>query len=154
MNAQYAAVATSSGGREGHVRSSDGVLDLPLSMPKELGGSGKHRMTNPERLFAPATPPVSSTPCCAFAWERKVKLNGSSVSATVGIGRREAGRFGLEVALAVSLQGVDRAEAEVLARTAHEEVCMSSVPGRAGATLRCRSRWSSGPDVSRRSSSS
>jgi hypothetical protein len=60
-----AAVVTSSGGREGHVRSSDGVLDLPLSMPKELGGSGKHGTTNPERLFAPATPPVSSTPCCA-----------------------------------------------------------------------------------------
>ena len=41
MNALYGVVATSSGGREGHVPSSGGVLDLPLSMPRELGGSGK-----------------------------------------------------------------------------------------------------------------
>jgi lipoyl-dependent peroxiredoxin len=52
VNIQYAAVATSSGGREGRVRSSDGVLDLPLSMPKELGGSGRPGTTNPEQLFA------------------------------------------------------------------------------------------------------
>ena len=52
MNVLYTAAATSSGGREGHVRSSDGVLDLPLAMPKELGGSGKPGTTNPEQLFA------------------------------------------------------------------------------------------------------
>lgn len=57
------------------------------------------------------------------ARERKVKLDGSSVTATVGIGRREDGRFGLEVALAVALGGVERAEAEALARAAHEEIC-------------------------------
>lgn len=56
------------------------------------------------------------------ARERKVKLDGSSVTATVGIGRREDGRFGLEVALAVALGGVERAEAEALARAAHEEI--------------------------------
>ena len=123
MNAQYTAVATSSGGREGHVRSSDGVLDLPLSMPKELGGAGTPGTTNPEQLFAAGYAACFENALLRAARERKVQLNGSSVTARVGIGRREDGRFGLEVALAVSLPGVERAEAEALARAAHEEIC-------------------------------
>lgn len=52
MDVMYTAEATSSGGREGRVRTSDGVIDLPLSMPKELGGLGKPGTINPEELFA------------------------------------------------------------------------------------------------------
>ena len=52
MDGLYTAEASSSGGREGRVRSSDGMLDLPLSMPKELGGPGRSGTTNPEQLFA------------------------------------------------------------------------------------------------------
>lgn len=51
-NALYTAEAVSSGGREGRVRTPDGALDLPLSMPRELGGLGKPGTTNPEQLFA------------------------------------------------------------------------------------------------------
>ena len=123
MTAQYTAVATSSGGREGHVRSADRVLDLPLSMPKELGGSGKPGTTNPEQLFAAGYAACFENALLRAARERKVRLNGSSVTARVGIGRREDGRFGLEVALLVALPGVERAEAEALARAAHEEIC-------------------------------
>jgi lipoyl-dependent peroxiredoxin len=52
-----------------------------------------------------------------------MRVDGSSVTATVGIGRRDDGRFGLEVELAVTLAGVERAEAEALARAAHKEIC-------------------------------
>jgi organic hydroperoxide reductase OsmC/OhrA len=52
MDVLDTAEATSSGGREGRVRSSDGVLDMALSMPKELGGPGRPGTTNPEELFA------------------------------------------------------------------------------------------------------
>ncbi len=52
-----------------------------------------------------------------------MRLNGSSVTARVGIGRREDGFFALEVELAVSLPGIEHADAEALARTAHEEIC-------------------------------
>jgi osmotically inducible protein OsmC len=114
---------TSSGGREGHVRSADGVLDLPLSMPKELGGSGKPGTTYPEQLFAAGYAACFENAILRAARERKVKLDGFSVRATVGIGRRADRRFGLDVALAVSLAGVERAEAEALARAAHEEIC-------------------------------
>ena len=123
MNAQYVAVATSSGGREGHVRSSDGVLDLPLSMPKELGGSGKPGTTNPEQLFAAGYAACFENALLRAAREQKVRLNGTSVTARVGIARREDTRFGLEVALAASLPGVDRGQAEALTRAAHEEIC-------------------------------
>ena len=123
MHAQYTTTVTSSGGRQGHVRSADGVLDLPLSMPKELGGSGKPGTTNPEQLFAAGYAACFENAILRAARERKVKLAGSSVTATVGIGRREDGFFHLEVALAVDLDGVDRAEAEALARAAHEEIC-------------------------------
>ena len=123
MNAQYIAVATSSGGREGHVRSPDGALDLPLSMPKELGGSGKPGTTNPEQLFAAGYAACFENALLRAARERKVRLNSSSVTASVGIGRREDGFFALEVTLAVSLPGVERAQAEALARAAHEEIC-------------------------------
>lgn len=48
MQALYTAEATAVGGRQGHVRSSDGVIDLDLALPKELGGAGGAR-SNPEQ---------------------------------------------------------------------------------------------------------
>jgi lipoyl-dependent peroxiredoxin len=123
MDVQYTAVATSSGGRQGHVRSSDGVIDLDLSMPKELGGLGKPGTTNPEQLFAAGYAACFENANLRAARERKVRLGGSSVTASVGIGRQDDGFFHLRVALAVSLPGTERAQAEALARAAHEEIC-------------------------------
>jgi Ohr subfamily peroxiredoxin len=123
MDVMYTAEATSSGGREGRVRTSDGVLDLPLSMPKELGGPGRAGTTNPEELFAAGYAACFENAVLRAARERKVKLDGSSVTARVGIGRMENGRFNLTVDLKVSLSGVGRDEAEALARAAHEEIC-------------------------------
>ena len=48
----YTAKAKTSGGRDGRAISSDNVIDLPLSTPKEMGGPGKANTTNPEQLFA------------------------------------------------------------------------------------------------------
>lgn len=123
MDAQYTAEAVSSGGREGRVRTSDGALDLPLFMPSELGGSGKPGTTNPEQLFAAGYAACFENALLRAAREQKIRLNGSSVTARVGIGRMENGRFNLKVDLTVSLPGLDRPEAEALARAAHEEIC-------------------------------
>lgn len=122
-SALYTAEAVSSGGREGRVRTPDGALDLPLSMPKELGGLGKPGTTNPEQLFAAGYAACFENAIRRVARERKVKLNGSSVTAKVGIGRMENGRFNLRVDLAVLLPDLERSVAEELVRTAHEEVC-------------------------------
>lgn len=123
MDVMYTAEATSSGGREGRVRTADGVIDLPLSMPKELGGLGKPGTTNPEELFAAGYAACFENAMLRAARERKVRLEGSSVTARVGIGRMENGRFNLKVDLAVSLAGISREEAEALAHAAHEEIC-------------------------------
>lgn len=122
MKAAYTAVATAHGGRQGHVRSDDGVLDLPLAFPKELGGPGG-AATNPEQLFAAGYAACFENALMRVARERKAPLQGSSVTARVGIGRAEDGFFRLSVALDVSAPGRDKAEMEELARIAHEEVC-------------------------------
>ncbi len=57
------------------------------------------------------------------AWERKAPLQGSFVTAHVGIGREEDGCFGLKVDLEVSAPGREQAAIEKFARVAHEEVC-------------------------------
>ena len=123
MDVLYTAEATSSGGREGRVRTSDGVLDLPLSMPKELGGPGRPGTTNPEELFAAGYAACFENALLRAARERKVRPESTTVTARVGIGRMENGRFKLKVDLAVSVPGVERTEAEALARAAHEEIC-------------------------------
>ena len=51
MKTLYKAKVTTSGGREGHVKSDDGILDMKVSMPKGMGGKGED-FTNPEQLFA------------------------------------------------------------------------------------------------------
>lgn len=119
----YTAEATSSGGREGRVRTSDGVIDLALSMPKELGGAGRSGTTNPEELFAAGYAACFENALLRAARERKLRLEGTSVTARVGIGRMENGRFSLKVDLAVAVSGVERVEAEALALVAHEEIC-------------------------------
>lgn len=122
MTPLYTATASASGGRQGHVRSADGVLDLPLAYPKELGGAGGHA-TNPEQLFAAGYAACFENALMRVARERKAPLQGSSVTAHVGIGREADGYFRLRVDLEVSAPGRARAEIEEIARIAHEEVC-------------------------------
>ena len=122
MQAMYTAEATAIGGRQGSVRSSDGVLDHPLAMPKELGGPGG-AATNPEQLFAAGYAACFENALLRVARERKAPIRESSVTARVGIGREADGYFRLAVELDVSVPGRDRAEVQEIARVAHKEVC-------------------------------
>ena len=122
MQALYTATATATGGRNGRLRSSDGVLDLSLALPKELGGPGG-AATNPEQLFAAGYAACFENALLRVARERKAPIRESRVIAHVGIGREEDGFFRLAVALEVSVPGRDRAEVEEMVRVAHEEVC-------------------------------
>jgi lipoyl-dependent peroxiredoxin len=121
MQILYTATATATGGRQGHIHSSDGVLDLQLAYPKELGGPGG--ATNPEQLFAAGYAACFESALMRVARERKSPLVGSSVTAHVGIGRETDGYFRLAVTLEVSAPGRDRTEVEEMARIAHEEIC-------------------------------
>ena len=120
MEALYTAEATVTGGRQGHVRSSDGVIDLDLAMPKGLGGPGGAK-SNPEQLFAAAYAACFQGALFAVARGEGTDVRDSSVTGRVGIGRDETG-FGIQVELIVSVPGVDRPHAEALVHKAHE-VC-------------------------------
>jgi len=122
MQVLYTAEATATGGRQGHIRSQDGVLDLPLAMPKELGGAGGNA-TNPEQLFAAGYAACFENALLRVARERKTPIRDSTVTARVGIGREDNGYFSLSVELLVSAPGREQAEIEELARIAHEQVC-------------------------------
>lgn len=123
MQILYTAEATATGGRQGRIRSSDGVLDTPLAHPKELGGPGG-QATNPEQLFAAGYAACFENALLRVARERRAPIRESSVTARVGIGReQEGGYFKLAVDLEVSVPDRDRAEVEEMVRIAHEEVC-------------------------------
>ncbi|MCZ2822780.1 MULTISPECIES: organic hydroperoxide resistance protein [unclassified Modestobacter] len=121
MPSVYTAVATATGdGRNGHTRSSDGLIDLDLATPKEMGGEGG--ATNPEQLFAAGYAACFLSALKMVARKQKAPINDAGVTAEVGIGPNDAGGFGLEVALHAELGGVDQATAEQLVEAAHQ-VC-------------------------------
>lgn len=122
MQVLYTAEAAATGGRQGRVWSSDGVLDQPLALPKELGGPGG-AATNPEQLFAAGYAACFENALLRVARDRKAPIRESSVTACVGIGREESGFFRLAVELEVSVPDRNRAEVEEMVRIAHEEVC-------------------------------
>ena len=117
----YTAHATATGGREGHATSSDNVLDVQLSTPRELGGAGGPG-TNPEQLFAAGYSACFIGAMKAVAGKMKVALPAdTSITADVGIGPIPNG-FGIQVALNVTIPGMERAAAEKLVHAAHQ-VC-------------------------------
>lgn len=117
----YTASATVHGGREGHVKSSDGLLDLDLRLPKEMGGAGGG--SNPEQLFAAGYAACFEGATRFVAGQRKIALKDVSVTAEVGIGPREPTGFGIAVKLQVNLPGLDKALAQELVDTAHNDIC-------------------------------
>jgi osmotically inducible protein OsmC len=135
INVLYETSATATGGRAGRAATADGNLKVDLARPKELGGGGGVG-TNPEQLFAAgyAACFVSSMQFGAAQGGPKVPAD-TTVTATVGIGPRAEGGFGLEVALAVHLPGLARADAEALVQKAHQ-VCPYSNATRNGLDVR------------------
>lgn len=118
--ALYTASSTATGGRKGHVKSSDGTLDLNLSLPKGLGGKEEAGMTNPEQLFSAGYAACFDSALQMVARQAKKKTT-SSVTANVSIEKKLKG-FGLSVELAVEIEGVSQKEAEELVDQAHQ-VC-------------------------------
>ena len=122
--ALYTAHATSTGGRTGTTESSDGAIKLALVTPKELGGPGGVG-ANPEALFAAGYSACFIGAMKAVAAREKIALPADvSIKADVSIGPMtgKEGAFGISVAMAITVPGMDRAAAEQLVATAHE-VC-------------------------------
>lgn len=120
VNALYTTRATSTGGRDGETRSEDRRFAARLSTPKELGGAGGDG-TNPEQLFAAGYSACFIGALKVAGQQLKIKVPAeTSVTATVGIGPRAEGGFGITAGLEISLPGVDSAEAEQLVAAAHQ----------------------------------
>lgn len=117
-NALYTATSTATGGRQGHVKSSDGILDLELTVPKGLGGRGEAGKTNPEQLFSAGYSACFDSALQLVASQTKKKID-STVTADVSIAKAGEG-FGLAVELKVEIEGVTQEEAEDLVEKAHQ----------------------------------
>ena len=122
VDVKYRTSARATGGRDGQSGTTDGTFNVKLTVPKELGGPGGEGV-NPEQLFA------TGYSACFLGAMKFVASQGvpkvpadATVTATVGIGPRSEGGFGLEISLEVALPGVPKAEAEALVAKAHQ-VC-------------------------------
>jgi len=118
MSVLYTAEATASGGREGRVRSTDGALNLELSIPKELGGPGGVA-TNPEQLFAAGFAACFENAIRLVARRKRVPIGHASVTARVGIGPNDAGGYQLGVELHAQLPDLDHDMAHEIVDAAH-----------------------------------
>jgi osmotically inducible protein OsmC len=119
MEALYTAVSTATGeGRNGHVASEDGFLDLDVRVPKEMGGAGG--ATNPEELFAAGYAACFHSAMKFVGKDLGADLTGSGVSASVSIGTLDSGGFGLAVELVIEAPALDRDTALAVAQKAHE----------------------------------
>ncbi|MDF2846773.1 MAG: organic hydroperoxide resistance protein [Oerskovia sp.] len=121
MKVLYTAEALATGeGRNGHVRSTDGRVDLDVAVPKEMGGSGDG--SNPEQLFAAGYAACFHSALLGVARQRKITVTDSAIGASVSIGPLEGGGYALAVHLEASLPGVERDVAQELVEQAHQ-VC-------------------------------
>ena len=115
----YTAHATSTGGRDGKSRTDDGALEVRLTVPKGLGGNGAAG-TNPEQLFAAGYSACFIGAMQHVARMQKVALPAdTSITADVGIGPIPQG-FGIQVAMTITVPGVERSVAQQIVETAHQ----------------------------------
>lgn len=123
MKAIYTATATSTGGRDGRSVSSDKKLDVKLSVPKDLGGTGGEG-TNPEQLFAAGYSACFIGALKHVAASKKISLpKEPEITADVGIGENPKGAgFAITVKLTIRLPGLDEAAKQSLVDTA-DQVC-------------------------------
>ncbi|KMQ80751.1 Organic hydroperoxide resistance protein [Candidatus Burkholderia pumila] len=137
MNILYKATATSTGGRDGRAVSSDEQLNVKLSAPKGLGGTGAEG-TNPEQLFAAGYSACFLSAMEFIAGQQKKAIPvDTNVTADVGVGPNDNGGFALDIELRVTLPGVEREEAQALIETAHK-VCPYSNATRGNVDVRVK----------------
>ncbi|KQM34202.1 organic hydroperoxide resistance protein [Chryseobacterium sp. Leaf201] len=119
MKTLYTTKVTATGGRNGHVKSENGVLDLEVRMPKGLGGANDD-FTNPEMLFAAGYSACFDSALNLVISKSKIKTGETSVAAKVSIGQNEDGGFGLAAELDVNIPGVSIEDAQELTEKAHQ----------------------------------
>lgn len=115
----YRAEATATGGREGHVSSADGVLNLDLRMP---GKAGEKPATNPEQLFAAGYAACFCSALNMVALQHGKRIEGIEVTVSTGLGKSDQDGYYLDVQITARIPGADKEDAQKWAEAA-ENVC-------------------------------
>ncbi|WP_162052687.1 organic hydroperoxide resistance protein [Pontibacter pamirensis] len=124
MEKIYTAEVTATGGRKGHVKSSDGVIDMALTVPVGMSSGGK---TNPEQLFAAGYAACFQSALMVVSAKHHEELDpNSTVTAHVDLNKKDDGGYALTVKLEVDLKGVDKDKAQKMVDEAHQ-ICPYSV---------------------------
>jgi Ohr subfamily peroxiredoxin len=121
MKPLYTAVATAHGGREGHVKSDDGILDVDLRIPKSMGGPGGAG-TNPEQLFAAGYAACFESALRLVARLQKKPLEDAHITAHVTLSATDDAKYVLSVELHGHIEGLSKEESATLMESAHQ-VC-------------------------------
>jgi len=119
----FTATATAVGGRNSHSESSDHIVAVDLSVPKEMGGPGKPGTATPEHLFAAGYAACFGGAIDFVAKQHKKDASKAIVTCAVSIGPREEGGFGLSIRMHVEDKGLKQAELAALVKEAHEKIC-------------------------------
>jgi osmotically inducible protein OsmC len=122
MSTLYSTKVTATGGRHGQIHSEDGLLDMKLALPRQLGGKGD--ATNPETLFAGGYAACFENALLRVSREAGIRFADEDVEviAEIGLSRNDSGGFVLSAALAVNVTGVDQQKAEELVEAA-DKIC-------------------------------
>lgn len=119
----FTAVASVTGGRNGHAAAEDGSIAVDLSVPKAMGGPGRPNTTTPEHLFAAGYAACFGGALDFVASQKKRNAKGATITCSVSIGPRDLGGFGLAVKLHIKDTSIPQAELAGLVREAHESIC-------------------------------
>lgn len=114
---KYTIAATATGGRKGHVKSEDGVIDLQVGPPPAFGG--EPGMANPESLFASGWAACFDNAIIVIAGKRKLDVK-SETKVEVTFGPDDEGAFNLSARIFAKIDGIERDKAEKLLQTAHQ----------------------------------
>src|SRR5579863_6742649 len=119
----FTAVASVTGGRNGHAEAADHSVSVNLSVPKAMGGPGKPNTTTPEHLFATGYAACFGGALDYVATQQKKNAKNAAITCSVSIGPRDAGGFGIAVKLHVKDKSLPQAELSELVKEAHEKIC-------------------------------
>ena len=117
------ATAVSTGGRNGHSKTTDGSVDVKLSVRKEMGGPGLPDTTTPEPLFAAGYAACFGGALDFVASQHKIDAKGAVTTCEVAIGPREESGFGIAVKMTVQHDTLPQAQLEQLVTETHEKIC-------------------------------
>jgi len=118
MRAIYTTEATAHGGRDGHIRSSDGLLDLDLRVPEQMGGHGS--ASDPEQLFAAGYAACFEGTLREVARTRKLPLTDAQITARVTLNITDDKRYPLGAEHHCTITGISEEDARALMHAAHQ----------------------------------